>query len=156
MCAYAVASTPPNYIRIKRYNRTIFLHCDFHQDTVQAIKERLEKLLSRTFYTIRLYLGRQNLEDFCTLYNAGIDKDGTELLMVHSKGKNIDGDYIWEDVEEAMSAPKIEKNTVLPPSESTATEAGNLQSTLRPNTAGSATGVEEVARVGFANDVSIA
>lgn len=99
-------TTPPNYLRLKRYNRTIFLHCDFHQDTVQAIKERLEKLMSRTFYTVRLYLGRQHLDDFSTLYNAGIEKDGTEVVMVHSKGKNIDGDYIWEEVEEAMAPPK--------------------------------------------------
>lgn len=51
-------TVPPNYLRLKRYKRTIFMHCDFVQDTVQAIKERIEKLTGRTFYAIRLYLER--------------------------------------------------------------------------------------------------
>lgn len=129
-------STPPNYLRLKRYNRTIFLHCDFHQDTVQAIKERIEKLLSRTFYTIRLFLGRQNLDDFSTLYNAGIEKDGTELVIVYSKGKTIEGDYLWEEVEEALSPPKQLVSAILQDS----------------TTEGKNGGTEEV-RVGFTADV---
>lgn len=135
-------STPPNYLRLKRYNRTIFLHCDFHQDTVQAIKERLEKLMSRTFYTVRLYLGKQNLDDFSTLFNAGIEKDGTELIMIHSKGKNTDGDYIWEDIEEAMSPPKAVVSSRVTPETVNEVSASNAQA-----------GSEEVARVGFADDV---
>eukprot|EP00796_Vickermania_ingenoplastis_P005998 gene5998-4303_t len=130
-------STPPNYLRLKRYQRTIFLHCDFHQDTVQAIKERLEKLMSRTFYTVRLYLGRQNLDDFSTLYNAGIEKDGTELVMVHAKGKNVEGEYIWEDLEEAMSPPKVAPPALVPESES-GSAAGH--------------GGSEPPRVGFTDD----
>ncbi|KAH9580022.1 hypothetical protein LSM04_006473 [Trypanosoma melophagium] len=97
----------PHYVRLKRYNLTIFLHCDVNHDTVQAIKERYEKLTGRIFYTVRLYLGKQNLEDFSTLYNCGIESEGAELIVVHSKAPKSDGtgEYFWEEVEEAMRPP---------------------------------------------------
>ncbi|KEG12889.1 hypothetical protein DQ04_01351120 [Trypanosoma grayi] len=103
--------TPPHYVRLKRHNLTIFLHCDVNHDTVQAIKERYEKLTGRTFYTVRLYLGRQNLEDFSTLYNCGIEGEDAELVVVHSKGLKTDGsrEHIWEEVEEAMRPPPPSK-----------------------------------------------
>ncbi|ORC90807.1 uncharacterized protein TM35_000072310 [Trypanosoma theileri] len=106
----------PHYVRLKRYNLTIFLHCDVNHDTVQAIKERYEKLTGRIFYNVRLYLGRQNLEDFSTLYNCGIESEGAELIVVHSKGPKNDGtgEYYWEEIEEAMkpppAPPKEERN----------------------------------------------
>lgn len=95
---------PANYLRLKRHRRTIFLYCDFQHDTVQAIKERVEKLTSRTFYTMCLYLGNQRLDDEATLYNAGVTEDGTELWVVYSKGKTEEGEPVWEEVEEAMAA----------------------------------------------------
>ncbi|RNF17778.1 uncharacterized protein Tco025E_04721 [Trypanosoma conorhini] len=99
--------TPPHYVRLRRHNLTIFLHCDVNHDTVQAIKERYEKLTARTFYTVRLYLGRQNLDDFSTLFNCGIEREGAELTVVHSKAAKMDGtgEYIWEDLEEATRPP---------------------------------------------------
>jgi precorrin-4 methylase len=97
------AVVPANYLRLKRHRRTIFLYCDFQQDTVQAVKERIEKLTSRTFYTMCLFLGNQRLDDESTLYNAGVMEDGTELWVVYSKGKTDEGEFIWEDVAEAMS-----------------------------------------------------
>lgn len=97
---------PPNYIRLRRRKRVIFLHCDFQQDTVQAIKERIEKLTSRTFYTMRLYLDRQNMDDFSTLYNCGVEEDGTELLIVYEKGKNAEGHTVWEEIEDAIRTPR--------------------------------------------------
>ncbi|KPI85967.1 hypothetical protein ABL78_4969 [Leptomonas seymouri] len=97
------AVVPANYLRLKRHRRTIFLYCDFQHDTVQAIKERIEKLTSRTFYTMCLYLGNQRLDDESTLFNAGVNEDGTELWVVFSKGKTAEGEPIWEEVEEAMS-----------------------------------------------------
>lgn len=102
---HTAGTSPPNYVRLKRYNRTVFLHCDFQQDTVQAIKERIEKLTSRTFYAIRLFLGKQNLDDALTLFHCGIDVNGTELTMIHSKGKNADDDHVWETLEQALSPP---------------------------------------------------
>ncbi|ESL12180.1 hypothetical protein TRSC58_00057 [Trypanosoma rangeli SC58] len=100
-------ATPPHYVRLRRHNLTIFLHCDVNHDTVQAIKERYEKLTGRTFYTVRLYLGRQNLDDFSTLFNCGIEREGAELTVVYSKGAKMDGtgEYIWEDFEEAARPP---------------------------------------------------
>ncbi|KPA83339.1 hypothetical protein ABB37_02993 [Leptomonas pyrrhocoris] len=97
------AVVPANYLRLKRHRRTIFLYCDFQHDTVQAIKERIEKLTSRTFYTMCLYIGNQRLDDESTLYNAGVCDDGTELWVVYSKGKTEEGEPIWEDVSEAMT-----------------------------------------------------
>lgn len=97
------AVVPANYVRLKRHRRTIFLYCDFQLDTVQAIKERVEKLTSRTFYTTCLYVGNQRLDDEATLYNAGVSEDGTVLWVVYSKGKTEEGEPIWEDVEEAMA-----------------------------------------------------
>lgn len=123
---------------------------------MQAIKERIEKLMSRTFYTIRLYLGRQNLDDFSTLYNVGIDKDGTELVMAHSKGKNIDGDYIWEDVEEAMSPPKLEKAGVFPNTDGGMADGGHYHASLPSTGGGAGVATEEVARVGFTDDLPTA
>ncbi|CCW61579.1 unnamed protein product [Phytomonas sp. EM1] len=102
-----MTSVPPNYLRLKRHKCTIFLHCDFHQDTVQAIKERIEKLTGRTFYTIRLYLDRQNLDDSLSLESCGIDQDGTVLLMVHSKGTTADDELVWEEVEEAINEQPV-------------------------------------------------
>ncbi|CBZ28943.1 conserved hypothetical protein [Leishmania mexicana MHOM/GT/2001/U1103] len=96
------AVVPFNYLRLKRHRRTIFLYCDFQQDTVQAIKERIEKLTSRTFYTMCLYYGAQRLSDESTLFSTGISEDGTELWIAYSKGKTVEGETIWEDVEEAM------------------------------------------------------
>lgn len=115
MSSMNYTAVPPNYLRLKRYNRTIFLHCDFHLDTVQSIKERIEKLTSRTFYTIRLYLNHQNLDDCTSLFNCGIEKDGTELVMVYSKGKSADGDFLWEEVAEAMNPPEAEVLQVIDP-----------------------------------------
>lgn len=94
---------PANYLRLKRHRRIIFLYCDFQNDTVQTIKERIEKLTSRTFYTMCLYLGNQRLDDELTLYNAGVSEDGAELWVAYSKGKTDEGEPIWEDVAEAMS-----------------------------------------------------
>ncbi|EAN81520.1 hypothetical protein TcCL_ESM01089 [Trypanosoma cruzi] len=101
-------TVPPHYVRLRRQNLTIFLHCDVNHDTVQAIKERYEKLTGRLFYTVRLYLGRQSLDDFSTLYNCGIEHEGAELIVVHSKALKTDGtgEYIWEDLEEATQLPQ--------------------------------------------------
>lgn len=101
--AGAAAVVPANYLRLKRHHRTIFLYCDFQLDTVQAIKERVEKLTSRTFYTTCLYLGTQRLDDEATLLSAGVSEDGTELWIGFSKGKTVEGETIWEDVEEAKA-----------------------------------------------------
>ncbi|CAG9578500.1 conserved hypothetical protein [Leishmania major strain Friedlin] len=101
--ASTAAVVPFNYLRLKRHRRTIFLYCDFQQDTVQAIKERIEKLTSRTFYTMCLYYGTQRLSDESTLFSASISDDGTELWIAYSKGKTAEGETIWEDVEEAMA-----------------------------------------------------
>lgn len=99
------ATLPANYIRLRRHNRVIFLYCDFNLDTVQAIKERIEKLTSRTFYTMRLYLGNQLMDDAATLYNCGVEKDGTELTILYSKGKTADGEVVWEGPNEAFTNP---------------------------------------------------
>ncbi|CAJ1030768.1 hypothetical protein, conserved [Leishmania lindenbergi] len=99
--ASTCAVIPINYLRLKRHRRTIFLYCDFQQDTVQAIKERIEKLTSRTFYTMCLYYGNQRLTDDVTLFSTGISEDGTELWIGYSKGKTVEGETIWEDVAEA-------------------------------------------------------
>ncbi|KAK7195426.1 hypothetical protein NESM_000469800 [Novymonas esmeraldas] len=101
--ASAAAVVPANYVRLKRHRRTIFLYCDFQQDTVQAIKERIEKLTSRTFYTMCLYCGTQRLDDEATLFSAGVGEDGTELWIGYSKGKTADGETVWEDAEEARA-----------------------------------------------------
>ncbi|KAG5473252.1 hypothetical protein CUR178_03172 [Leishmania enriettii] len=103
--ASTTAVIPFNYLRLKRHRRTIFLYCDFQQDTVQAIKERIEKLTSRTFYTMCLYFGTQRLDDEATLFNAGISEDGTELWIGYSKGKTAEGETTWEDAEEAKAPP---------------------------------------------------
>lgn len=97
-------SVPANYLRLRRHNRVIFLHADFVQDTTQAIKERLETLTGRAFHTMRLYLGKQNLDNNTTLINCGIEKDGTELLILYSKGKNADDEHVWENIDEVISA----------------------------------------------------
>ncbi|AAZ11951.1 uncharacterized protein TEOVI_000671200 [Trypanosoma equiperdum] len=102
------AIPPPHYVRLRRYNLSIFVHCDVHNDTVQAIKERYGKLTGHIFYNARLYLGQQSLDDFLTLYGCGIEAEGAELVVVHSKGAKGDGtsEHIWETVEEAMAAPQ--------------------------------------------------
>ncbi|KAG5472484.1 hypothetical protein LSCM1_03883 [Leishmania martiniquensis] len=105
--ASTTAVIPCNYLRLKRHRRTIFLYCDFQQDTVQAIKERIEKLTSRTFYTMRLYYGTQRLDDEATLFNAGISEDGTELWIAYSKGTTAEGETIWEDAQEAKASPPL-------------------------------------------------
>ncbi|GET90872.1 hypothetical protein, conserved [Leishmania tarentolae] len=112
--ASTAAVVPLNYLRLKRHRRTIFLYCDFQQDTVQAIKERIEKLTSRTFYTMHLYYGTERLSDESTLFSAGISEDGTELWIVYSKGKTVEGETIWEDVEEAMAPAAAAAPEVLP------------------------------------------
>lgn len=140
--------SPPNYVRLKRYGRTIFLHCDFQQDTVQAIKERIEKLTNRTFYAIRLYLDKQNLDDALTLCHCGVDINGTELTMVHSKGKNAEGDHVWETIEEAMRPPpqRVEPSTSVMVGEGEAAQGdGDVEAHNNTTTS--------VARVVFTEDV---
>ncbi|CCW68122.1 unnamed protein product [Phytomonas sp. Hart1] len=116
-----MTSIPPNYLRLKRHGLTIFLHCDFHQDTVQVIKERIEKLTGRIFYKIRLYLERQNLDDYLSLESCGIDQDGTVLLMVHSKGSTVDNELVWENVEEAINERSVPYSAAISGSEEMAT-----------------------------------
>ncbi|KAG5498765.1 hypothetical protein JKF63_03053 [Porcisia hertigi] len=120
--AGGAASTGPlvplNYLRLKRHRRTIFLYCDFQQDTVQAIKERIERLTSRTFYTMCLYYGNQRLDDEALLFSAGIAEDGTELWIGYSKGKTVEGETIWEDVEEAKAPVATSPPEVAPDSTS--------------------------------------
>ncbi|CAD2218004.1 Ubiquitin family, putative [Angomonas deanei] len=128
-----MSATPPNYLRLRRFNRTIFLYCDFQQDTVQSIKERIEKLTGRTFYLIRLYLDKQTLEDGSTLYNCGIEKDGTELIIAHAKGKNEQGDTIFEEYAEAMQPPASQKKEEEPLEGAEGTLPGNEgESTAAP------------------------
>ncbi|KAG8346320.1 hypothetical protein TRVL_02850 [Trypanosoma vivax] len=122
-------STVPttHYVRLKRHNLTIFIHCDIHSDTVQAIKERYAKLTGQTFHNVRLHLGQQNLEDFCTLYNCGIELEGVELIVLHAKGVKDDstGDRIWETMEEALNPPAETLTEMM------GTEVGNNVTSVR-------------------------
>jgi len=143
------SSVPPNYVRLTRYHRTIFLHCDLQQDTVQAIKERIEKLTNHTFYKIRLYLDKQNLDDSATLWHCGVENDGVELTVVYSKGKDADGDVVWETIEEATNPPQA-RHTI---TSVTAESDGLVASPAAPsvNAEAAAAGM----RVGFVGDVAV-
>jgi hypothetical protein len=85
-------SARPSYVRIKRHNLTIFLHCDLHNDTVLHLKERIEKLIDKPVLQQRLLLGKQALELNTTLHDCGIEKDDAELLLAFSTGEDT-----WED-----------------------------------------------------------
>ena len=86
------------YVRIKRKNLTIFLHCDLN-DTVQLMKERVEKLIGHPAAQMRLLLGKQPLENHTSLLDCGIEKEDAEMLLAFSTGKqDATGEEIWEDV----------------------------------------------------------
>lgn len=100
--AAAPGGVAPHYIRIKRFKQTIFLHCDVHHDTVQALKERVEKLTGRPWMQIRLLLGKQNLDNFSTLYDCGIEAEDGELNMTYLLSVSAGGEEVWEDLEDAL------------------------------------------------------
>lgn len=92
----------PHYVRIKRHKQTIFLHCDLKEDTVQLMKERVEKLTGKPAALQRLLLGKQNLENHSTLWDCGIEKEDEQLLLVLAvqQGDNPN-ELVWEFPEEA-------------------------------------------------------
>jgi len=91
------AGVPPHYIRIKRYRQTIFLHCDLN-DSVQALKERVEKLTGKPWMQFRLLLGKQNLENHSTLSDCGVENDDSELYLLYATGPET-----WEELDDALS-----------------------------------------------------
>lgn len=99
----APGGVAPHYIRIKRFKQTIFLHCDVNHDTVQALKERVEKLTGRPWMQIRLLLGKQNLDNFSTLYDCGIEAEDGELNMAYLISVTPGGEEQWEDVDDALN-----------------------------------------------------
>ena len=101
--AVAPAGVAPHYIRLKRHKQTVFLHCDVHHDTVQALKERVEKLTGRPWMQIRLLLGKQVLDNFSTLYDCGIESEDGELNMTYLISTTPGGEELWEELDDALS-----------------------------------------------------
>ncbi len=90
----SMSSLVPSYIRIKRPKQTIFLHCDLNE-TVQAVKERIEKLTGQPANMQRLLFGKQLLEPYTSLMDCGIEKEDAEVILLYNIGQN--GEEQWEE-----------------------------------------------------------
>lgn len=54
---------------------------------------------------IRLFLGKQNLDNFSTLYDCGIEAEDGELNMTYLLSVTPGGEEVWEELEDALSGP---------------------------------------------------
>eukprot|EP00759_Apiculatamorpha_spiralis_P012515 PhF_6_TR19531/c0_g1_i1/m.28502/K03873/TCEB2; transcription elongation factor B, polypeptide 2 len=91
---------PPMYVRIKRRKQTVFLHCDVNE-TITAIKGRVQLILGVPPTHQRLLLGKQVLEDHATLADCGIDKDKDDAVfyLCTRVDDGQSGEEQWEELE---------------------------------------------------------
>eukprot|EP00760_Papus_ankaliazontas_P038829 PhM_4_TR9344/c0_g1_i1/m.17389 len=126
MSSAQVASpqSPPMYVRIKRKNQTVFLHCDVNE-TIGVLKNRVALLMGTAASQQRLVLGRQNLEDHSTLADNGIEKDAEAVLfLLHRLDDGTGNEEMWEEVDPVLLAGGVPG--AAPTSPTTAGGAGGV------------------------------
>lgn len=129
----------PSHIRIKRHKLTLFIHTDLRVDTVQVIKERLEKLTGVPVMKQRLYLDRQLILNAATLWDSGVEVEDQELTLAFSTGIGPGDVETWEDRLDALNGPPAAlEHAAAPGANTSAASASMLQAADREQPAAAA------------------